>query len=125
MNNNTNVQNLKGVPALLKKIKENLETIFTKDQTILDAVNSDQYDELLKETETLVKQVTTDLKKHPADAGAEELELVKKIQKNVTNLGENIHEITTNISDSKREKLVMDCYKDIENALALISSTND
>ena len=120
MSNEKNLKNLNGIPTLLKKIKSNLEIISTKDQTILEAVNSDQYDRLLKEAESLVKQVKFDLKKYPTDESSEEQELANNIQRNVINLGKNLHDITTNISDSKREKLVLDCYKDIENTLVLI-----
>ncbi|MGX4687324.1 hypothetical protein JNUCC83_10685 [Vagococcus sp. JNUCC 83] len=118
----TNAEKFKGITTHLKKLKTDLLVILEKDNSIMDSFDSDQYNAIYQNAESLMRQLKEDFKKHPEQFSAEELNYAETIERNVTNLGHNMHEISTNISAEKRRKLTEDAYKNVTKTLEAVES---
>ena len=115
-------ETFKGITIHLKKLKEDLLVILEKDNTIMESLESDQYAGIYQNAESLVKQLKEDFKKHPEQFSSEELNYAETIERNIVNLGHNLHEINTNISYDKRKKLTEDAYLNVTKALEAVES---
>lgn len=115
-------ETFKGITIHLKKLKEDLLVILEKDSSIMESLESDQYEGIYQNAESLVKQLKEDFKKHPEQFSAEELNYAETIERNIVNLGHNLHEINTNISYDKRKKLTEDAYLNVTKALEAVES---
>lgn len=118
----TNAEKFKGITVHLKKLKEDLLIILEKDNTIMESLESDQYAGIYQNTESLMRKLKEDFKKHPEQFSSEELNYAETIERNVVNLGHNLHEISTNISAEKRKKLTEDAYLNVTKALEAVES---
>jgi len=118
----TNAEKFKGITVHLKKLKEDLLVILEKDNTIMESLESDQYAGIYQNTESLMRKLKEDFKKHPEQFSSEELNYAETIERNVVNLGHNLHEISTNISAEKRKKLTEDAYLNVTKALEAVES---
>jgi len=118
----SNAEKFKGITTHLKKLKNDLLVILEKDDTIMEAVKTDQYQGIYQNAESLMKQLKEDFKKHPEQFSSEELNYAETIERNVINLGHNLHEISTNISAEKRKKLTEDAYLNVTKALEAVES---
>ena len=118
----TNAEKFKGITVHLKKLKEDLLVILEKDNTIMESLESDQYAGIYQNTESLIRKLKEDFKKHPEQFSSEELNYAETIERNVVNLGHNLHEISTNISAEKRKKLTEDAYLNVTKALEAVES---
>lgn len=115
-------ETFKGITIHLKKLKEDLLVILEKNNTIMESLESDQYAGIYQNAEFLVKQLKEDFKKHPEQFSSEELNYAETIERNIVNLGHNLHEINTNISYDKRKKLTEDAYLNVTKALEAVES---
>ncbi|WP_270279745.1 hypothetical protein [Vagococcus bubulae] len=115
-------ETFKGITIHLKKLKEDLLVILEKDNTIMESLESDQYAGIYQNAESLVKQLKEDFKKHPEQFSSEELNYAETIERNIVNLGHNLHDINTNISYDKRKKLTEDAYLNVTKALEAVES---